>query len=153
AYTFLDETDLTNDYDKWNFIFGPWFYFPAAYNDPWFTRSTMFGARFDAYRTQHFDGGVFAAYRYDYRDVVAGVDGLWDHFPYDPPQAGFTAERRLAAGFDNSDEHATRAVVYGRYVFTYGSSLYLPPMHYAELFATVQNNFLPVPNQTVPGAE
>ena len=24
VYTFLEETDLTNAYDRWNFIFGPW---------------------------------------------------------------------------------------------------------------------------------
>jgi hypothetical protein len=152
-YTFLDETDLTNDYDKWNFIAGPWLYMPPAYHDPWFTRSTMFGLRADAYRTQQFNGGVFAAYRYDYRDTIIGADGLWDHFPWPHTQIGFTLERRLDAGFDQSNDHANRAVLFGRYVFQYGSSLYLPPMQYVETFGTVQNNFLPVPNQRPPGAE
>ena len=37
VYTFLEETDLTNGYDKWNVIYGPWVYGPM-YDDPWFTR-------------------------------------------------------------------------------------------------------------------
>ena len=41
-YTFLEETDLTTAYDRWNLIFGPWL-FSAPYNDAWFTRSTMAG--------------------------------------------------------------------------------------------------------------
>jgi hypothetical protein len=152
-YTFLDETDLTNDYDKWNFIFGPWLYLPPAYHDPWFDRTSMFGVRANAYRTQEFDGGAFAAYRYDYRDVVVGVDGLWDHFPWPHTQIGFTLEHRLESVFKNSDEHANRADLFGRYVFAYNSSLYLPPIHYVEVFGTVQNNFLPMPNQQPAFAE
>jgi hypothetical protein len=152
-YTTLDENDLTNDYDKWNFIAGPWLYFPPAYTDPWFTRTTMFGLRADAYRTQQFDGGVYTAYRYDYRDIVVGADGLWSHFPWPETQVGFIVERRLDAFFGQSDEHANRAVLYGRYVFDYSSSLYLPPMQYVEAFTTVQDNFLPVPINQPPGAE
>src|SRR5262249_52390610 len=139
-YTFLDETDLTNDYDKCNLIAGPWAYFPAAYHDPWFTRTEMFGVRADAYRTQFFDGGVFAAYRYSYRDIVAGADGLWDHSPWSHTQFGFTVEHRLEASFRDSDDHANRAVLFGRYVFTYGSSLYLPPINYIEGFVSGQDN-------------
>src|SRR5262249_51458068 len=94
-YTFIDETSLTTDYDKWNVIAGPWA-FGSAYNDPWYTRSTMLGARIGAYRTEQFSGGVYAAYRTDYRDVVAGVDALWDHTPFPTTQVGFNVERRLA---------------------------------------------------------
>jgi hypothetical protein len=43
--------------------------------------------------------------------------------------------------------------LFGRYVFQYNSSLYLPPIHYAEAFLTRQDNFLPLPNQIVPGAQ
>src|SRR5262249_17378235 len=57
-YTFIDETSLTTDYDKWNVIAGPWA-FGSAYNDPWYTRSTMLGARIGAYRTEQFSGGVY----------------------------------------------------------------------------------------------
>jgi hypothetical protein len=150
-YTFLDETDLTNDYDAWNIIAGPWAYFPA-YTDPWFTRSTMLGARAGAYRTQFFCGGLYAAYRTDYRDVVAGVDGLFDHTPWAHTQVGFVAEHRLVTLF-GGDDHANRGVLYGRYVIDYGDSLYLPPMHYIEGFGTYQDNFLPLPKETVPGGE
>src|SRR5262249_16034952 len=39
-YTFLDDTDLTSCYDRWNVTAGPWIY-GASYNSPWFTRATM----------------------------------------------------------------------------------------------------------------
>src|SRR6202043_3854732 len=95
VYTFLDETDLTNFYDRWNLIFGPWF-FGTAYEDAWYTRSTMLGVRAGAYRTQEFDGGMYAAYRTDYRDVVVGADALWDHVLDPNVQVGANVERRLA---------------------------------------------------------
>ena len=41
-YTQLEEADVTNAYDRWNVIMGPWFY-GSAYNDPWYTRSPLFG--------------------------------------------------------------------------------------------------------------
>ena len=41
-YTQLEETDVTNAYDRWNVIVGPWVY-GAAYNDPWYTRSPLAG--------------------------------------------------------------------------------------------------------------
>ena len=77
-YTQLEEVDLTNAYDRWNIIFGPWFY-DSTYNDPWYTRSAMAGLRLGAYRTQEFSGGAYVAYRSDDRNIVAGVDALWDH--------------------------------------------------------------------------
>ena len=82
VYTFLEETDLTTAYDRWNVIVGPWIY-GTAYYDAWYTRTTatMVGFRAGLYRTQTFVGGVYAGYRTDYRDVVAGVDGLFDHWP------------------------------------------------------------------------
>jgi hypothetical protein len=150
-YTFLEETDLTNAYDRWNVLFGPWL-FGAPYEDPWYTRSTMIGARAGLYRTQFFSGGIYAAYRTDFRDVVAGIDGMWDHWPWHHTQVGFNFEQRLAT-FENGDNSAKRGSVFGRYVFEYGDSLYLPPMHYAEMFGVFQQNFLPIPKTTVPGAE
>jgi hypothetical protein len=150
-YSFLEETDLTNAYDRWNVIFGPWI-FEAPYDDPWYTRSPMLGVRAGLYRTQSFSGGIYAAYRTDFRDIVAGVDGLWDHWPWHHTQFGFNVERRLATFYDG-DNHASRASVFGRYIFEYGDSLYLPPMHYLELFSAYQQNFLPIPKVTVPGAE
>jgi hypothetical protein len=140
-YTFLEETDLTCHYDRWNVLLGPWIY-GAAYYDPWYTRSTMIGARIGLYRTQQFCGGAYAAYRTDFRDVVVGVDGLLDHWPYSPFQIGFNAEQRLAE-FYSGDPHAVRAVLFARWVLKYGSSLYLPPMEYLEAFTAYENNFLP----------
>jgi hypothetical protein len=150
-YTFLEETDLTNAYDRWNVLYGPWI-FGAPYDDPWYTRSTMIGARAGLYRTQVFNGGVYAAYRTDFRDVVAGIDGMWDHWPWHRTQIGFNAEHRLTT-FYHGDNNVSRGSVYGRYVFEYGDSLYLPPMHYLETFGAFQQNFLPKPRNTIPGAE
>jgi hypothetical protein len=148
-YTFLDETDLTCAYDRWNVIFGPWAYGPS-YNDPWFTRSTMAGFRAGIYRTQEFTGGIYTAYRTDYRDVIAGVDALWDHFPTCNTQVGFVAEHRLLES-NNGDATASRAALFLRYILTYGSSLYLPPFQYIDVFAHYSDNFLPFVTTQEPG--
>jgi hypothetical protein len=150
-YTFLDETDLTNSYDRWNIIFGPWIFAPT-YDNPWFTRSTRFGARLGAYRTASFEGGVYAAYRTDYRDFVEGVDGILDHFPWNHTEVGFVFERRLV-GTLRGETQANRGVLYGRYVIDYGSSLYLPPFQYVEAFTTIQDDLLPTAIETVPGGQ
>jgi hypothetical protein len=142
-YTFLDETDLTNAYDRWNVIMGPWIY-GTAYDSPWYTRSMMLGARAGVYRTQEFDGGVYAAYRTDFRDVVVGADGLISHWPDDHFEVGFNIEQRLASQYSNTDDNPFRAVVFGRKIFKYSSSLYLPPMEYLDVFAAYQDNFMPV---------
>lgn len=150
VYTILEDTDLTTAYDRWNLTAGPWVY-GTAYDDPWFTRSMMAGFRVGAYRTQQFSGGVYAAYRTDYRDLAFGVDALWDHFPWSHTQVGFNLERSLI-----SIDHGrfnSRGVAFGRYVFDYSSSLYLPPMHYLEGFGAVQNNDLPLARHRPPEAE
>lgn len=150
-YTFLEETDLTNSYDRWNFIWGPWIY-GASYNSPWYTRATLIGARAGVFRTQEFSGGVYTAYRTDYRDAVAGVDGVWDHWPGCRMQVGFNAEQRLGSVYQAYDG-ARRAAVYARYVFQYASSLYLPPMNYLEAFTSYTDNFLPFTRGNMPGGE
>ena len=151
VYTFLEETDLTNYYDRWNIIAGPWI-FGSTYDDPWYTRSTMVGARVGAYRTQQFDGGLYAAYRTDYRDVVVGADGLWDHVLDPHVQVGFNAEERLTTILPGEDQ-AFRGVAFARYIFLRGDSMYLQPTHYIEGFTEYQQNFLPFPRETVPGGE
>jgi hypothetical protein len=151
VYTFIDETDLTNAYDRWNVIYGPWVYSPT-YDNPWFTRSTMFGARAGAYRTQWFEGGVYAAYRTNYRDIVVGVDAVWPHWPNDHMEFGIIAERRLQ-GFISGEQQANRGVAYSRYIFDFGDSLYLPPFHYVEAFGTVTDNLLPFSRESLPGAQ
>lgn len=142
-YSMLDETDLTNDYDRWNLIAGPWIGGPL-YPDPWYMRSTMIGARAGAYRTQVFFGGLYAAYRTDYRDVVIGADGFWDHCFHPRTQFGFNYEHRVIDPIGTSAPSGVmRGVAFLRYVFDYSPSLYLPPMHYLELFSTYSDNFLP----------
>jgi hypothetical protein len=150
VYTFLEETSLTCDYDRWNVIFGPWFYSPT-YQDPWYTRQTMAGVRAGLYRTEYFTGGAYAAYRTDFRDVVVGADALWDHTPLPTTQIGFNVEHRIAQVVEEQP-NVTRATLFGRYVFQYGDSLYLPPMHYLELFTDYQDNFLPYERHFLPGA-
>jgi hypothetical protein len=149
-YTFLEETDLTNAYDRWNIILGPWMFSPT-YDTAWFTRSSMVGARAGVYRTQQFSGGVYSGYRTNWRDVVAGVDGQWEHWPWPNSQVGFVAEQRLAE-LNAGDTEAKRAVLWGRHIFTYGSSLYLPPIHFVEAFAQYSDNFLPFPTQSTRGS-
>jgi hypothetical protein len=151
-YTFLEETDITTAYDRWNVIIGPWIY-GTAYYDAWYTRTTatMVGFRAGVFRTQAFAGGVYTGYRTDYRDVVAGVDGVFDHWPDSHFQIGFDFEQRLAQ-FYSGQQDAKRGVLFGRYIFKYGSSLYLPPMEFMESFATYQDNFLPFDvNPTIEG--
>jgi hypothetical protein len=150
-YFELDETDVTNAYDRWNFIMGPWVY-SATYDDPWYTRSPMAGFRAGLYRTQDFSGGAYLAYRSDDRNIVAGVDGLLDHWPWPHTQVGFDVEHSLAT-LGGEDTRASRAVLFGRYIFNYSSSLYLPPIDYLEAFTAVQNRSLPTPRQTFPGAD
>jgi hypothetical protein len=150
-YTFLDETDLTNAYDRWNVIFGPWIFAPT-YDNPWFTRSTRFGVRAGAYRTAFFEGGAYGAYRTDYRDFVEGVDATFDHFPWPHTECGFVYERRIAGTYAG-EIPANRWVAYGRYVIDYGDSLYLPPFQYVESFVTITDDLLPTAIESVPGAE
>jgi hypothetical protein len=149
-YTFLEETTLTCDYDRWNFIYGPWIA-GSIYKDPWYTRQTMIGGRAGLYRTEYFTGGAYAAYRTDFRDVVIGADGLWDHTPWHNTQIGFNVEHRIAQ-IEEEQPNVNRAVLFGRYVFQYGDSLYLPPMHYLEVFTDYQDNPLPFERHAVAGA-
>jgi hypothetical protein len=79
-----------------------------------------------------------------------GADGVWDHWPWSHTQVGFTVERSLTS--TDPDRPNSRGVLFGRYVFQYSDSLYLPPMHYVELFTAVQDDPLPLPDETVPGA-
>jgi hypothetical protein len=143
CYTFLEESDLANPYDRWSFIFGPWIY-GTAYYDAWYTRTmaTMIGFRAALYRMQNFCGGVYGGYRTDYRDVLVGVDGLFDHWPGSHFQAGYDFEQRIVQ-LSPGQNDAKRAVLFLRYIVSYGSSLYLPNMEFMESFVTYQDNFLP----------
>jgi hypothetical protein len=150
-YFELDETDLTNSYDRLNFIFGPWFY-GATYQDPWYTRSPMLGLRAGVYRTQEYAGGAYLALRSDDRNLVAGVDGLIDHWPWPHTQVGFNIEKSLATLSEENISYS-RGVIYGRYIFNYSTSLYLPPIDYVEVYAAAQNRGLPLPRYPTPGAD
>jgi hypothetical protein len=149
-YTQLDETDVTNRYDRWNVIAGPWA-FAASYNDPWFVRTAEVGLRAGVYRTQNFYGGVYTGYRADDRNLVVGADGVWDHVLIPQGQVGFTIEQAIAT-LGPQDVRSSRGVAYARYVMMYGDSLYLQPFHYAELFGMYSNRNLPDPGLTLPGA-
>lgn len=153
VYTPLEETDYTNYYDRWNVLYGIGVFGPA-YTDPWYDRSPVVGARAALFRTQEFQGGVYAGYRTDFRDIVAGVDGLWEHWPWHSTQVGFNIERSLTTMGSDDDQHSNRGVLFGRYVINgqYSSSLYLPPMHFVEVFGTIQDHSLPQPRQQFPDA-
>ncbi len=149
-YTTLDETDLTSAQDRWNFTAGPWMW-GTAYSDPWYTRSTLIGLRAGANRPQQFQGGGYAAYRTDYRDLVFGVDGRW---LWKMQESGFNYERRIGGPFGGQEGAGgpQRAAVYHRWILQQSASMYLSPMMYHETFASYQDNFLPFARTTVPGA-
>ncbi len=154
SYSAATDSDLTNDYDRWNINAGLWFWGPS-YPDPWYTRSTMLGLRAGVFRTQTFQGGVYTGYRTSYQDLVFGTDGLFDHWPFPKTQVGYSYERRLAGPFfgTNGEETANRASIFARYVFRPTSSMYLSPAHYLEVYTTYQDNFLPFARDSVPGSE
>jgi hypothetical protein len=149
-YTQLDETDITNAYDRWNIIVGPWVY-GSSYSDPWYTKSEMVGLRAGVYRTQDFTAGGYLAYRTDDRNIVAGVDALWDHFPIPHMQIGFNFERSLTA-LGGADD-MSRGALFARYVLMYSDSLYLPPFQYVEGYAAALSNPLPSPNTPIPNSD
>src|SRR5207244_936743 len=148
-YTFLEENDLTNSYDRWNVIAGPWVFAPT-YDNPFFTRSTRFGLRAGVYRTDGTEGGVYTAYRTASRAFVDGVDAVLEHWPWAHAELGLVAERRLV-GTLRGETAANRGVLYARHVIDYGDSLYLPPFQYVEAFGTISDDLLPLARQTVPG--
>ncbi len=147
-YTFLEETSLTCDYDRWNVIVGPWAYM-STWEDPWYTRSAMLGVRAGVYRTERFVGGIYGAYRYDYRDTVVGADALWQHVPLPQMQIGANVEQRLDSLYD-ANQHANRSALFARWVFLSTSSFYMRPVHYVEAFAKYQDNFLPYERYVLP---
>lgn len=150
-YTQIEESDVANSYHCWNAILGPWIY-ASAFNDPWYTRSPLIGAKAGVFRTQEFVGGAFLAYRSNDRNIIAGVDAIWDHCPLPNTQIGLSVEHSLnSIGEENFD--CSRGVLYGRYILLPGSSLYLPPFEYIETFGTVQNRCLPKPRISPPGAD
>ena len=149
-YTFLEETAYTTAYDRLNVIAGPWF-FGASYADAWFTRATVLGARAGVYRTQEFSGGVYTGYRTTYRDLATGFDGSILNFPLPKVDIGFHGEKSLVQ-FSKSTPELDRGAVWARYTIDESSSLYSPPMHHVETFASWQQNFLPAPRNTLPGA-
>lgn len=153
AYTFLDETTLTTDYDRVNLIGGLWLY-SATYPEPWYMRSALIGGRVGLYSSEHFWAGLFTAYRTDFRDIVVGADGEYKHWPFPKSSVGFHIEQRIASpiGVD-ATTNVNRAVVYGRYVLIESGGLYTQPTHYADVFANYQENALPFARQSGPGAE
>jgi hypothetical protein len=149
-YTMLDEVDVTNSYDRWSVIFGPWIG-TSTTTDPWYTRSPLFGAKVGVVRIQELTAGAFVGYRTNDRNVVAGVEGLWSHVCDPNFYVGFNLEQALTV-IDDSPR-ASRGVIFGRYVMTSSSSLYLPPFEYFEAFAAAQSHPFPNMPNPPPGAD
>lgn len=150
-YTGLDESDLTTDNDQLNVTAGPWLY-GSSYSNAWYTRTTMLGARAGAYRTQEFSGGIYAAYRTDFRDVVIGADGLVEHWPDPSVQSGFNVEQRVYE-FQNGQSNPLRASLFARKVLFPNSSMYLLPFDFLEGYTTYTGNFLPYAREIQAGAQ
>jgi hypothetical protein len=149
-YTFLDETAFTNDYDKWNVIFGPWAYGPP-YSEGWFTRSTVLGVRGGVYRTEVFRGGVYAGYRPNFGDLAVGVDGHAQHFPYAKGETGINIEKSVGRFLADDDYRPDRAVVWTRHILEQTSSLYWLPREFIDGYAAYQHRWLPDPRQQRKG--
>lgn len=147
-YTILDEVDVTNTYDRWSVIFGPWIG-TSTTTDPWYSRSPLFGAKVGAVRIQELTAGAFVGYRTNDRNIVAGVEGLWSHVGLPQVYIGFSAEQALTT-IDDSPA-ASRAALFARYVMVSGSSLYMPPFEYVEIFGATQNHPFPYTTEPVAG--
>lgn len=150
-YTQLDDADVTNSYDRWNILFGPWIYF-SSWSNPWYVTSPLAGVRLGVYRTQVFAAGAYLAYRSNDRNLVVGADALWDHVLLPQLQLGLEVQRNVAT-LGPEDIPSSRGVGFARYVLMPGSALYLPPFEYIEAFGVAQNRSLPLPRVTLPGAE
>src|SRR5262245_13853395 len=152
-YTFLDETAFTNDYDKWNVIYGPAAYAPP-YAEAWFTRSSILGLRAGLFRTEEFRGGVYIGYRPTYGDTVVGFDGHVSHFPSHKWEVGAHGELSIGQCFQSDDYNPDRFVAWIRNNVEPTSSLYLAPREYREAFVTYQHNWMPQPRHpTLTGIE
>lgn len=149
-YTMLDEIDVTNSYDRWSVIFGPWIGTSTTI-DPWYTRSPLAGFKVGTFRTQELNAGAFVGYRTNDRNVVAGVEATWFHAFIPQINFGFNVEEALTSLDDQ--QHASRGVLYSRYVMQNGSSLLMPPIEYVEAFATAQDHPLPSPYTPVPNTD
>ena len=150
-YSMVTDADLTNDYDRWNFKAGPWVW-GQSYQDPWYTRSTMLGLRAGAVKPHEFLGGIYTAFRSDYRDLVVGADALFLNTPFPKTQIGLNYERRIGGpyfGTDGSDG-VNRASLFFRYILQETSSMYLSPMSYIEGYTNYQDNFLPFVRESDP---
>ena len=75
-----------------------------------------------------------------------------DHVFLPNVQVGLNIERSLTTWDDDAHEHASRGVLFERYVMLPGSSFYLPPFEYVEAFEALQSNPLPEPSAPSPGA-
>ena len=141
----LDETDLTNDYDRLELHGGP----------------VDRGGRLHGPVVHAVDDGRAAGRGVPHAALQRR--GLRRH-PHRLPRPGRSVrtalvttdhlrdagraqlrapDRRAVATGRRRRRRPHRAVGYARYVLKHGSSLYLPPMYYDEVFATYQDNFLP----------
>ena len=150
VYTFLEETDLTNDYDRWNLIFGPWIY-GSIYDDPWYTRID------DDWRSRRPPTARRSSTAASTRPT-ARITAMWSWAPTAcgprprSPCAGWIQHR---AAVDHDACRATTtpsAAVFGRYVFhTKATASTCRRSSTSETFAAYQQNFLPFPKTPEPG--
>jgi hypothetical protein len=144
-YSFIDDPAFTNDYDKWNVIFGPWVYADPHF-ESWYTRMSVLGARIGVNRLEEFRGGVYVGYRPTFGDIAVGADGVISHFPWPKSELGFNVEKSVAAFINESDEYRPdRAVVYIRHNIEATSSLYWLPREFIDQYVAYQDHWLPDP--------
>ncbi|MBO0701148.1 MAG: hypothetical protein J2P46_22315, partial [Zavarzinella sp.] len=149
-YNFLDETAFTNDYDKWNVIYGPWVY-SAPYPEDWFTRASVLGVRGGVYKLEDFRGGIYGGYRPQFGDIAVGFDAHMFHWPLPKWEVGMNGEVSVGEVSVKNDYNPDRFVTWIRYNIEETASLYLPPREYEDAYIAYQHNWMPDPRHPQPG--
>jgi hypothetical protein len=153
-YTPLDETDLTNPYDRWSVIVGPWLGYSSlglGVTGPGYNQDMYLGFRAGLFRLQEFKGGVYVAYDTEAQAVVAGADAVVQHWPWHNTEVGGVFDYALNRDFE--DGARERGRIYGRYIIHYSSSFYMAPMEFAEVYARFGNEFWDDRQPPPPGIE
>ena len=84
--------------------------------------------------------------------MAVGVDGQWINPLFPKTSIGFDAEKALFK-LDGATSDLDKVMLYTRYTFMQTPSMYAAPIHYAELFASWQENILPYARNPILGTD
>ena len=152
-YTQLEETDVTNAYDRWNLIC-------RAVAVRLVLQRSVVHALADGRRARRRPTGRSTSTAAPTSPTApttatsspaptrSGITSRCRN-----TQVGFNVERSAGHARRRTTYRCSRGVLFGRYILTYGSRLYLPPFEYVEAFGTVQNRCLPIPRSDRPARD